>query len=332
MRALCVYAVTLTRTPAEVTEADLAPLRHAGFDDRAIVDANQVASYFNYVNRIADGLGVELEPIWPADVRERRAYALGRALTDVPSVNESDLPWLSVDEMRDVDRLAIEVCGVTLDRMMENAGRHIAPLAIRLLGGGAGRRIIVLAGGGSNGGGGMVAARHLAVAGARVVVRLARPADELPEVPRAQHAILGRMGVAVSTGLEDPDVGPDLVVDAVLGYGQTGAPSGQARALIEWARGRRVLSLDVPSGLELRTGTLCEPHVRAEATLSLALPKKGLRGGAEAVGDLFLGDVSVPPIVYETLGIPHHSPFGAGPIVRLIRSERRTTLARRTAP
>lgn len=61
MRALCEYARKLTVRPGAVVEDDLAPLREVGLDDRDIVDANQVASYFNYVNRVADGLGVELE-------------------------------------------------------------------------------------------------------------------------------------------------------------------------------------------------------------------------------------------------------------------------------
>ena len=61
---------------------DLAALRDVGLDDRAIVDANQVISYFNYVNRVADGLGVELEPDWPPEARTPRAYPLAeRAFT-----------------------------------------------------------------------------------------------------------------------------------------------------------------------------------------------------------------------------------------------------------
>ena len=60
-------------------------------------------------------------------------------------------------------------------------------------------------------------------------------------------------------------------------------------------------------------------HVRAEATLTLALPKRGLRarGAGESVGRLYLADISVPPCVYERLGHPHESPFGAGSIVRI---------------
>lgn len=59
-RALCDYAVRLTREPAAVTEADVTRLRAAGLADRDVLDANLVTSYFNFVNRIAEGLGVEL--------------------------------------------------------------------------------------------------------------------------------------------------------------------------------------------------------------------------------------------------------------------------------
>lgn len=61
-RALCVYAAKLTATPAAMTAADLADLRRHGFTDRAIHDATQVIAYFNYINRVADALDVEVEP------------------------------------------------------------------------------------------------------------------------------------------------------------------------------------------------------------------------------------------------------------------------------
>ncbi len=65
-RALCAYAEKLTRTPAVMTEADLEPLRAAGLDDVALHDAVQVISYFNYINRVADAVHVDLEPEMPA--------------------------------------------------------------------------------------------------------------------------------------------------------------------------------------------------------------------------------------------------------------------------
>jgi alkylhydroperoxidase family enzyme len=58
------YAVKLTREPWAMAREDVECLRQAGFEDRAILDINQVTGYFAYVNRLADGLGVELEPIW----------------------------------------------------------------------------------------------------------------------------------------------------------------------------------------------------------------------------------------------------------------------------
>jgi uncharacterized peroxidase-related enzyme len=59
--ALCAFATKLTHQPAEITPGDLDALRSQGFDDRAIHDAVQVIGYFNYINRIADALGVEPE-------------------------------------------------------------------------------------------------------------------------------------------------------------------------------------------------------------------------------------------------------------------------------
>ena len=60
-RALLDYSAKLTRTPGRMTESDLAPLRRVGLADRDLLDANLVVAYFAYVNRIADGLGVQLE-------------------------------------------------------------------------------------------------------------------------------------------------------------------------------------------------------------------------------------------------------------------------------
>ena len=64
MRALCDYAVELTSRPWTVGKADVDQLREQGWDDAAIHDAIQVVAYFNYVNRVADGVGIGPEPDW----------------------------------------------------------------------------------------------------------------------------------------------------------------------------------------------------------------------------------------------------------------------------
>ena len=64
-RALCEYAEKLTLEPARMSADDAEALRAAGLDDVAIHDAVQVISYFNYINRVADAVDVELEPEYP---------------------------------------------------------------------------------------------------------------------------------------------------------------------------------------------------------------------------------------------------------------------------
>lgn len=60
-RAMLTYVEKLTLTPWEMVEADVIALRDAGFSDAAVLDINQVAAYYAFVNRLADGLGVPLE-------------------------------------------------------------------------------------------------------------------------------------------------------------------------------------------------------------------------------------------------------------------------------
>ena len=63
-RALCDFAVKLTHLAAEVDQSDVDALRAEGLDDTEVSDAIQVVSYFNYVTRVADGVGIEDEPEW----------------------------------------------------------------------------------------------------------------------------------------------------------------------------------------------------------------------------------------------------------------------------
>jgi NAD(P)H-hydrate epimerase len=246
-----------------------------------------------------------------------------------PAVEASEVPWLSVDQMREVDRLMVDEVGISLVRMMENAGRSLAEVARDLLGGDAGgRSILVLAGPGGNGGGGLVAARHLAVAGAQVAVALSAPPERFTPVPAEQLEIAQQLVVAIGEGIDSLGE-PELVVDALLGYSQRGQPYGQAANLIRWSAGRRVLALDVPSGLELASGRLHTPHVSAEATMTLAAPKTALATAeaAAAVGRLFLADISVPATVFARLGFSYETPFTRRPVVELIGARVRARAA-----
>lgn len=67
------YAVKLTLEPWNMKEADVTALREAGFSDSAILDINQTTGYYAYVNRLADGLGVELESFWTEAKTEKKS-------------------------------------------------------------------------------------------------------------------------------------------------------------------------------------------------------------------------------------------------------------------
>jgi len=235
--------------------------------------------------------------------------------SNMPEIDGRDLAWLSADEMREVDRITVTQMGVLLMQMMENAGRNLAQLAVDLF---APASATVLAGGGGNGGGGMVAARHLAARGVNVQVVSAVDDAKLAVVPRHQLAILRAMGVP----LIDQPVPADLVIDAVIGYALTADPRGRQAELIEWTAAQRapILALDLPSGLDATTGRLGTPHVRATATMTLAMPKLGLRSGALVVGDLYLADISVPRQVFAELGHEVAPIFALGSLLRVRQS------------
>src|SRR5262249_61282693 len=106
------------------------------------------------------------------------------------------IPAISVDQMREVDRIMVDDLHIELIQMMENAGRCLAHHVRSELGGDVRRRrIAVLAGSGGNGGGGLAAARRLAIWGADVTVLLGQEADAGKGGPGHQLAILQRIGV-----------------------------------------------------------------------------------------------------------------------------------------
>ena len=219
---------------------------------------------------------------------------------------------ITTDQMREVDRVMIEDLHITLLQMMENAGRNLSTLAQRRFAPG---RVTVLAGPGGNGGGGLVAARHLANRGIDVTVTPARPVEDFAEVPAHQASILSRMGVPFNA---DPQPA-DLVIDAVIGYSIQGDPRGRAVDLIRWANESEapILALDGPSGLDLTSGRAGDPTIAATATMTLAMPKQGLGEHPDLVGELYLADISVPPSVYESLGIEVGDMFGSEFVVRI---------------
>jgi len=235
------------------------------------------------------------------------------------------IPYLSAEQMVEVDRLMVEEYGIKLIQMMENAGRHLAVLAKnRFLGGDAsGKQIVIMAGSGGNGGGALVCARNLLNWGAEVSVYLTRELDLLKGTIKHQGYILQSLDVQMRVGenlSEKPHL--DLIVDGIIGYSLQGAPKGRAAEMIRWANGRNkpILALDLPSGLNANTGVALDPTIRATATMTLALPKIGLqKAQKEVVGEIYLADIGVPPGLYARppLNLHVNPLFGKDGILQL---------------
>ena len=228
---------------------------------------------------------------------------------------------ISVEKSRYLENEANED-GLRFAEMMENAGRQTA-LAIRRRVGAKGRRVVVLVGPGNNGGDGLVAAHYLGQMGAQVTCYLwKRDADGDPNFQRIERDSLSLIWMEDDEGFEALRgllSGADVVVDALLGVGVTlplrenlvallravrqalaerQVPAGLAEtAPAERANAPLVVAVDCPSGLDCDSGDLDEATLRADLTVTLAYPKAGLLRfpGAEAVGEIVVADIGIPP-------------------------------------
>jgi NAD(P)H-hydrate epimerase len=214
-----------------------------------------------------------------------------------------NFPAVTEDEMREVDRLAVEEYQLGILQMMENAGRNLALLAMKQLEDEHGP-VCILAGRGGNGGGGLCCARHLHNRGYDVNIFLTRPAESLRGAANTQMTILKSAGVEISnpSDAEEALTNSGLILDALIGYSLSGPPSGEAKRLILLANSSStpILSLDIPSGMDATHGTTPGICSESHSTLTLALPKTGLH---EYTGSLFLADIGIPPELYRQLGI-----------------------------
>jgi NAD(P)H-hydrate epimerase len=218
-----------------------------------------------------------------------------------------NLPALTTAQMTEVDRAMIEEYHIELIQMMENAGRCLADLARQRFFNAdpRGKKVVVLAGTGGNGGGALVCARHLHNWGAQVQVILSKTTRAYTGLPAHQLDIVRRLYIPVDIATPSGvPRAPYLVVDGLIGYNLAGSPRRAAAQLIRWANAQPapILALDVPSGLDATTGRRYEPVIEAAATLTLALPKRGLMlpESAPYVGELYLADIGVPPELYQS--------------------------------
>jgi NAD(P)H-hydrate epimerase len=227
--------------------------------------------------------------------------------------------------MIEVDRLMIDSYGISLLQMMENAGRNLALLAKQMLNDKIlNQKVCVIVGNGNNGGGGLAAARHLSNWGAEVTVLVATPSVSFKPVTAQQLETVRHLPISVVFAGNQAEYidwcSCQLVIDAIFGYGLNRSPEGMTSEIIQTINSLDcpVLSLDAPSGLDTTNGYISESVIKADVTLTLALPKTGLleEDARPYVGSLYVGDISVPPLLYCQLGIEVEPLFADNPIVQ----------------
>ncbi|MFM7201811.1 MAG: NAD(P)H-hydrate dehydratase [Myxococcota bacterium] len=214
--------------------------------------------------------------------------------------------------MRNLDKLAIEDYAIPGVVLMENAGRATFELLRQKAGSALREGVSILCGKGNNGGDGFVVARHLHNQGIPVQIFLFARREELRGDAAINAEVAIRLGIPCTPVLEVEDwrahrhhaLAPPFCVDALLGTGLSAQVSPLFRLAIEDLNGakRRVLAVDIPSGLDSWRGVPQGMAVRATWTATYGLAKLGLvqDPALEYVGELHVIDISLPRVLVQT--------------------------------
>lgn len=211
---------------------------------------------------------------------------------------------LSREEVRSVDRRAIDEFGMSGLVLMENAGRGCVETLLKL---GVSGPVVIACGRGNNAGDGFVIARHLDSLGHAVRVLLWSPADQFTGDAGANLQILQKAHVPISifptleawkAQRDELLTGADWIVDALFGTGSRGAPRSPLDSVIDDLNNASAknLAIDLPSGLDCDTGAAAIRTFRADHTCTFVALKPGLLepSAVPYVGRVHVIDIGVP--------------------------------------
>ncbi len=227
---------------------------------------------------------------------------------------------LTRQQVRQIDRWAIETLGVPPEVLMENAGRRAADVAQEMLANsspsgrgqgegsyrrGAEPRVAILAGSGNNAGDGFVVARHLLIRDIPPHLYLLGDTSKFSREAQINlhlaEKLLGEVRDVRGRTFEELTQmwrPYDLLVDALGGTGITGALRGDLANAVEAANatGVPILAIDIPTGLDCDTGEALGPTIRAKKTITFVARKVGFDGpgAAEYTGEVVVTDIGVP--------------------------------------
>jgi hydroxyethylthiazole kinase-like uncharacterized protein yjeF len=208
-------------------------------------------------------------------------------------------------QMQEIDQKTIQDFHISGEMLMENAGRAAFDFIKISVPEFQNKKIFIFCGKGSNGGDGLVIARHLKERGSIPSVFMVGSLNESKTEIRIAYNKLTAVGIQPSFFSEFSealfDGQPDLVIDALLGTGATGALQDPLVKVVErintWKDlGSRVIAVDIPSGLNGENGKTENGAVRADTTVTIGLPKTGLLfgDGKRYTGHLHIADIGFP--------------------------------------
>ena len=233
---------------------------------------------------------------------------------------------VSAGQMREMDKIAELEFGIPSILLMENASVKIAEFCFRFLKGTKNPEVLIICGSGNNGGDGTALARHLHVKGIKTHVVFSGDINSAKGDAAVNYEIIRKLNIPIEFINHDGNVvfsplssSPsgvprfcgieldkyDLIIDAVFGTGLTRDIEGSARQLIEAVNryAKYVISVDMPSGIHSDTGKIMGGAVKADETVTLGFPKKGLYlyPGYEYAGIIHIEDIAIPPSLIERI-------------------------------
>jgi len=215
---------------------------------------------------------------------------------------------LTREEMRELDRKAIEEYKIPGIVLMENAGRNVAEEVLQMIDNPQKVKVAILCGKGNNGGDGFVVARHLHNHSISLNVFLvAKISDILKDGDAGTNLqILLNMKIPVKEIFDIPGVNSilkelynyNILADALFGTGLSGDVREPFKTLIGGVNNlnKPIVSVDIPSGLDCNTGKILGVAIKATKTVTFAVAKKGfyLNDGPSYTGKVIVSDISIP--------------------------------------
>ena len=206
------------------------------------------------------------------------------------------------EQMRLIDKKTEEIAGIPSIVLMENAAISCVSVILKeenL------KKVLIFCGKGNNGGDGFAIARHLYSKGIDVEVVLVC-GSEFQGDALTNFEIISRLGLKITEIddthlLNDKIKNSDVIVDAIFGTGISGEINGIAKEVIESINlhSKKVISVDIPSGVNADTGEICRVSVKADVTVTFACYKLGMLTfpGADFVGEIIVADISIPEYI-----------------------------------